>query len=96
MHSADELLLVTQLHVADDQKGTSACILWFIRVCDVEPPGVFTALVYDLILIIIVVDSSPALIPAWRFLYKVKNASTFIVRLDLYTTLQKYRDVEIL
>ncbi len=88
MHGADELLLVTQMHVVDDQKGTSECVLWFMRVCDVDPPDVFTAFVNDLLLIIIVVDSAPALVPAWRFLYKVKKASTFIVRLDLYTTLQ--------
>lgn len=87
IHGADVLPLVTQLHVVDDQNGTSACVLWFMRVCDFDPPDVFTALFNDRFLTIIVVDSPPALVPAWQFLYKVKNAdvqiSTFIVRPDL-------------
>lgn len=83
VHHADELPLVTQFHRVNRQNGASDTTLSVMRVTDLNPPGIITAFFNELSLIIIVVDSYPALVLAWRFLYKVKNSdvqiSTFIV-----------------
>lgn len=83
VHHADELPLVTQFHRVNGQNGASDSTLSVMRVTDLDPPGIITALFDDLCLIIKVVDSCPALVLAWQFLYKVKNSdvqiSKFIV-----------------